>query len=110
MSQSSIMTNPTNGNLSSPPVPEGPFPAVPESEVLPRARWRSFPAEYKRRILQEADQCTQSGQVGVFPGGDVESFEHGIFHVHGKSVETWEELEGRPEVDQTKFWETNRLE
>ena len=33
--------------------------------MLPGARRRSFPAEYKRRILQEVDQCTQSGQVGA---------------------------------------------
>ena len=33
--------------------------------MVPRARRRSFTAEYKRRILQEADSCTQSGQVGA---------------------------------------------
>lgn len=38
--------------------------AVVSGEVLPRAERRRFSAEYKRRILQEADQCRQPGQVG----------------------------------------------
>ena len=33
--------------------------------MLPRAKRRYFSAEYKRRILREADQCTQPGQVGA---------------------------------------------
>jgi transposase-like protein len=39
--------------------------AVVEAEVLSRAQRRRFSAEYKRRILQEADQCRQPGQVGM---------------------------------------------
>ena len=39
--------------------------AVVNAEVLPRAERRRFSAEYKRRILQEADQCRQPGQVGM---------------------------------------------
>lgn len=39
--------------------------AVVNGEVLPRAQRRRFSAEYKRRILQEADQCRQPGQVGM---------------------------------------------
>ena len=38
---------------------------VVNAEVLPRAERRRFSAEYKRRILQEADQCCQPGQVGM---------------------------------------------
>ena len=42
------------------------FPgAVVNAEVLPRAQRRRFSAEYKRRILQEADQCRQAGEVGM---------------------------------------------
>ncbi len=39
--------------------------AVVNGEVLPRAERRRFSAEYKRRILQEADQCRQPGQLGM---------------------------------------------
>lgn len=39
--------------------------AVVNGEVLPRAQRRRFSAEYKRRILQEADQCHQPGQIGM---------------------------------------------
>jgi transposase-like protein len=33
--------------------------------VTSKAKRRSFPAEYKRKILQEADACTEPGQVGA---------------------------------------------
>jgi transposase-like protein len=35
------------------------------AEVLPRAQRRRFSADYKRRILHEADQCRQPGQIGA---------------------------------------------
>jgi transposase-like protein len=38
---------------------------VPEPEVLPRAKRRQFSAEYKLRILEEADACTKRGQIGA---------------------------------------------
>ena len=38
---------------------------VPEPEVLPRAKRRRFSAEYKLRILEEADKCTQRGEIGA---------------------------------------------
>ena len=41
-------------------------PAVaPETEVLAKAQRRRFTAEYKRRILKEADRCTQPGEIGA---------------------------------------------
>jgi transposase len=43
---------------------EKPSSARPDPEVLPRAKRRTFTAEYKLRILQEADQCTKPGEVG----------------------------------------------
>ena len=64
MSQSSLMT-PPNGKAASKPQPEAVPPPGSDTEVIPRARRRSFPADYKRRILQEADRCTQSGQAGA---------------------------------------------
>lgn len=39
--------------------------AVANAEVLPRAQRRRFSAEYKHRILHEADQCRQPGQIGA---------------------------------------------
>ena len=46
---------------------------VPDPEVVvsgaalayPKAQRRRFTAEYKRRILQEAEACTQPGEVGA---------------------------------------------
>jgi len=38
---------------------------VPEPEVMPRAKRRRFTAEYKLRILEEADAWTERGQVGA---------------------------------------------
>ncbi len=40
-------------------------PAVPDPEVVPKAQRRQFTAEYKRRILQEVEACTQAGQIGA---------------------------------------------
>ena len=37
----------------------------PEVEVAAKATRRRFTAEYKRRILQEADACTKPGEVGA---------------------------------------------
>jgi len=39
--------------------------AVANGEVLPRAHRRRFSADYKRRIVHEADQCRQPGQIGA---------------------------------------------
>jgi len=38
---------------------------VPDPELVERARRRRFPAEYKLRILREADACTRSGETGA---------------------------------------------
>jgi len=38
---------------------------VPDPEVVPRAKRRQFSAKYKLRILSEADQCTQRGEIGA---------------------------------------------
>jgi transposase len=40
-------------------------PNVPNPEVVVKAQRRRFTAEYKHRILQEADACTQRGEVGA---------------------------------------------
>jgi len=38
--------------------------AVPNPEVPEKPMRRTFTAEYKRRILREADACTEPGQIG----------------------------------------------
>ena len=38
---------------------------IPDPEVVPKAKRRKFSAEYKRRILEEADNCTEPGQIGA---------------------------------------------
>ena len=38
---------------------------IPDPEVRPKARHRRFTAEYKKRILDEADACTQPSEIGA---------------------------------------------
>ena len=40
-------------------------PVVPPTEVRPKAKRRTFSAEFKRRILAEADACSKPGEVGA---------------------------------------------
>jgi transposase len=37
----------------------------PEPELVPRATRRTFSAAYKLRIVEEADQCNERGQIGA---------------------------------------------
>jgi len=37
----------------------------PDPEVVPQARRRQFSAEYKLRVLQEAEACDGPGQIGA---------------------------------------------
>jgi len=39
-------------------------PGLPDPEVVPKAKRRQFTAKYKLRILEEADRCTERGQIG----------------------------------------------
>lgn len=39
--------------------------SIPDPEVRPRAKHRRFTAEYKKRILDEADACTRPGEIGA---------------------------------------------
>jgi transposase-like protein len=38
---------------------------VPDPEVVPRRQRRRLSAAYKQRILEEADRCTEPGEVGA---------------------------------------------
>ena len=42
----------------------GAEPGVPDPELVEQAKRRSFTAEYKAKILAEADACTRPGEVG----------------------------------------------
>jgi transposase-like protein len=37
----------------------------PDTQVVPKAERRHFSAEYKLRILAEADACTERGEIGA---------------------------------------------
>jgi transposase len=39
--------------------------SIPDPEVRPRAKHRRFNAEYKKRILDEAEACTRPGEIGA---------------------------------------------
>lgn len=45
--------------------PEESAGARPDPEVEPRAKRRRFTAEYKERILREADRCEKPGELGA---------------------------------------------
>src|SRR5467141_1213036 len=40
-------------------------PVAGETEVVAKAERRRFTAEYKRRIVREADRCTRPGEIGA---------------------------------------------
>lgn len=37
----------------------------PDPQVVPKAKRRQFSAKYKMRILAEADNCTERGEIGA---------------------------------------------
>jgi len=39
--------------------------SIPDPEIVPKAKRRKFSAEYKRRILEKADNCVEPGQIGA---------------------------------------------
>ncbi len=60
----------------------------PNPEVKARATRRRFSAEYKRRILEEADQC-QHGELGALLRRE------GLYHSH---LSTWRGQQQRGEL------------
>ena len=59
MSQEPIVQPSRNGQHAAEVV------STPDPEVVPKAERRRFTAEYKLRILAEADACTQRGEIGA---------------------------------------------
>ena len=63
--------------------PESAPPSIPpgsDSEVVPRARRRTFTNADKHRILQAADQCTKPGEMGALMRRE---------GVYSSSLSTW---------------------
>lgn len=38
---------------------------IPDPEVVPKAKRRQFTAKYKLSIVEEADACTEAGEIGA---------------------------------------------
>jgi transposase-like protein len=80
MSHTQVNTRPNPGAASL---------AVPDPEVVVKAQRRHFSAEYKRRVLQEADACTQRGEVGALLRRE------GLYSSH---LNTWRQQRARGEL------------
>lgn len=65
-------------------------PVVPPTEVNPKAKRRSFSGEYKRRILAEADACTEPGAIGALLRRE------GLYSSH---LAEWRAVRARGEID-----------
>src|SRR6185295_4736187 len=65
-------------------------PVVPPTEVRPKAKRRTFSAEYKRRVLAEADACTKPGEIGALLRRE------GLYSSH---LTEWRGLRKQGEVD-----------
>jgi len=63
---------------------------VPDPELLPRAKRRRFAAEYKLRILEEADRCTERGQIGALLRRE------GLYSSH---LSQWSKQRGKGQLD-----------
>jgi transposase-like protein len=61
-----------------------------DPEVSDKARRRRFSAEYKRKILREADACTVTGQIGALLRRE------GLYWSH---LTTWRRQRDRGEID-----------
>ncbi len=62
----------------------------PDPEVLDRAKRRRFTAEYKRKILKQADACTRSGELGALLRRE---------GVYSSSLNSWRAARDRGEIE-----------
>lgn len=58
--------SPVNGGERPAESASTPSNQVPDPEVVPRAKRKSFTTAYKLGILSQADRCTRPGQIGSF--------------------------------------------
>ena len=64
--------------------------AAPEVEVVAKAERRRFTAEYKRRIVREAERCTKAGEIGALLRRE------GLYSSH---LTTWRAARDRGELE-----------
>src|SRR6266478_8445001 len=64
--------------------------AAGETEVVAKAQRRRFTAEYKRRIVREADRCTKPGELGALLRRE------GLYSSH---LTTWRAARDRGELE-----------
>lgn len=72
------------------PATESAAPAAADTEVVAKARRRRFTAEYKRRIVREADRCTTPGAIGALLRRE------GLYSSH---LTTWRAARDRGELE-----------
>ena len=72
------------------PAARPPGSASAETEVVAKARRRRFTAEYKRRIVREADRCTTPGAIGALLRRE------GLYSSH---LTTWRAARDRGELE-----------
>ncbi len=70
--------------------PSASRPPVPDSEVIARPRRRSFTAEYKRSILDQAEAAQDSGAIGALLRRE------GLYSSH---LTTWKRQRQKGEID-----------
>jgi transposase len=72
------------------PAAARPAVSVEETEVVAKAQRRRFTAEYKRRIVREADRCTTAGAIGALLRRE------GLYSSH---LTTWRAARDRGELE-----------
>ena len=72
------------------PAAEPPAVNAAETEVVAKAQRRRFTAEYKRRIVREADRCTTAGAIGAVLRRE------GLYSSH---LTTWRAARDRGELE-----------
>lgn len=68
-------------------------PSVVPTEVSPKAKRRTFTTEYKRKVLAEADACTEPGAIGALLRRE------GLYSSH---LVDWRRCRDRGELDVPK--------
>jgi transposase-like protein len=69
---------------------DGARPAPPSTEVTERPIRRQFTAAYKLSIVQEADRCTEFGQIGAMLRRE------GLYHSH---LDKWRKLRASGDLE-----------
>lgn len=72
------------------PAPEPPAVSEADTEVVAKPQRRRFTAEYKRRIVREADRCTTPGAIGALLRRE------GLYSSH---LTTWRAARDRGELE-----------